>query len=166
MATTGQSSLGLQTFLDSGATHHYFVNKKWFTEYVEITPMSGQAANSSFDIVGTGTVALQSLVKGKLKPVLLRDVMHAPSLHANLISVPRADYCGLSIAGKNGELELHNNKGETILVGSRRQSTLYKVQIEPLDTGRFPSCPTALISIDPHQRAFSTSKALLELWHR
>jgi hypothetical protein len=60
-----------ETFLDSGATHHYFVDKGWFSDYVAITPMSGQAASSKFDIVGTGTVCLQSLVKGKMKPVML-----------------------------------------------------------------------------------------------
>jgi hypothetical protein len=92
--------------------------------------------------------------------------MHAPSLHTNLISVPRADHCRLSVAGKDGELELWNNKGDIVIVGSHRKSALYKVQIEPLDPGRFPSRPTAFVSIDPRKLATSNSKASLELWHR
>jgi hypothetical protein len=44
MATTRDPTTAVQTFLDSGASHHYFVDKSWFSEYLAITPMQGRAA--------------------------------------------------------------------------------------------------------------------------
>lgn len=160
----------VKTYIDSGASHHYFVDRTWFAEYLEITPIQGRAAErgSTFTIVGVGNVHAQCLVNGSYQPIVLRNALHAPGLNANLVSVSRADRNGMSKGGTSGEFHLVKPGGQVVMVGTLDRNSLYEVPLAKLDTGLFPSAPSALLSVDPRALAASSAsaKAPLETWHR
>jgi hypothetical protein len=83
----------LKTYIDSGASHHYFADKSWFDEYTEITPTTGHTASqgSTFSIVGVGNIRALCMVDDGYQSFTLMNVLHAPDLVANLISVSFAD---------------------------------------------------------------------------
>jgi hypothetical protein len=60
VASIGSGLVGapVATYADSGASHHYFVDRSDFDTYMEISPVVGQAAgkDSTFQIVGIGSV--------------------------------------------------------------------------------------------------------------
>ena len=87
------------TYADSGASHHYFVNRSDFSTYMEISPITGQGAgkDSTFKIVGVGSVQKDVIVDGKRQSVIFRNVAHAPDLAANLVSISRLDADGAVI---------------------------------------------------------------------
>ncbi|KAJ7716631.1 hypothetical protein B0H16DRAFT_1278867, partial [Mycena metata] len=75
---------------DSGASDHFFRNRDNFTTYEAIPTRTGKSALASegdFTIVGKGNVRMVFQVDGKLVHVTFTNVLHAPSLSANLVSV-------------------------------------------------------------------------------
>ncbi|KAJ7736927.1 hypothetical protein B0H16DRAFT_1214845, partial [Mycena metata] len=75
---------------DSGASDHFFRNREDFATYDVIAARTGKSALASegdFAIVGKGNVKKVFRVDGKLVHVTFTNVLHAPSLSANLVSV-------------------------------------------------------------------------------
>ncbi|KAF9642706.1 hypothetical protein BDM02DRAFT_3071330, partial [Thelephora ganbajun] len=79
------------TYTDSGASHHYFVDRSDFNAYTEISPVTGQGAGrgSTFQIIGVGSVHKDVVIDGKRRRIVFRDAVHAPDLAANLASISR-----------------------------------------------------------------------------
>jgi hypothetical protein len=165
MAALNEHSLSLATYLDSGASNHYFVDRSWFSEYVEITPITGSAAKagSTFSIIGMGTVCIQTPINGKTNIVTLRNVMHAPDLTANLISIAKSARNGCTGTYDGDLLRVFDPRKQLILLGVLHNNDMYRVTVEPQLDGRKPS---AFLSVDPRAHATSSSRAPLDLWHR
>ncbi|KAI0348940.1 hypothetical protein OH77DRAFT_1382055, partial [Trametes cingulata] len=70
--------------------------RRHFSEYRTVTPFTGNAARrgATFQIVGMGDVQILLRMGGRESVVILKDVLHAPDLAANLISIARIDRGG------------------------------------------------------------------------
>ena len=82
---------------DSGATSHIFVDKSRFTDYKEIEPVCifTTLKDSYFEAIGIGNVPLIFNYRDTQKPIILHNVLHAPSTANNLISTGILDADGL-----------------------------------------------------------------------
>ncbi|KAJ7933295.1 hypothetical protein B0H13DRAFT_2306972 [Mycena leptocephala] len=94
------------TFLDSGATDHFFRNRTDFATYEVIPMRTGKSALSSegdFPVIGKGTVTKLFHVTGKTVHITFKNALHAPSLSANLISVSHCSsyHSGLEISPRD-----------------------------------------------------------------
>jgi hypothetical protein len=86
------------TFLDSGASDHFFRDRLEFTSYEAIPLRTGKSALSSdgdFAIVGKGTVNKIFRVAGRAVHITFLNALHAPSLAANMVSVSQFDRAGI-----------------------------------------------------------------------
>ncbi|KAH9521372.1 hypothetical protein DERF_005036 [Dermatophagoides farinae] len=72
-----------RVILDSGANHHYFGNRKWFTDFVYHVDHVKFADNSKASITGVGNVKLR--LKNNFI-LVLKNVYFVPSFKNNLIS--------------------------------------------------------------------------------
>jgi len=78
--------------IDSGASDHCFANKSFFISYSPLNQnISGLSAgiNSTFNILGRGTVKFKTRVEGTLRSITLNNAMYTLDLQSNLISVSR-----------------------------------------------------------------------------
>jgi hypothetical protein len=112
IATTSFETKGDIAYVDSAATHHYFMQRNMFSDYVEITHRNaGSATNGSpFWIIGTGTVQIETVIHGEKSSVLLRNAMHSDNILANLISLSQFDRNGFGFHACAGELNVYNPK--------------------------------------------------------
>lgn len=89
----------IQTFIDSGASEHCWVQRTNFITYTEVTGQGGSSAISGeagkFQIAGTGTVQFVTRVGEQEKRIQLRGVKHTPSFSHNLISLSTLDRLGM-----------------------------------------------------------------------
>ncbi|KAJ7775251.1 hypothetical protein B0H14DRAFT_3508447 [Mycena olivaceomarginata] len=77
------------TFLDSGASDHFFRDRSDFRSYEAVAVRTGKSALASegdFAIVGKGTVTKVFNVGGKEVHITFSNALHAPTLSANLVS--------------------------------------------------------------------------------
>jgi len=73
----------IHTLIDSGASDHCFADKSFFISYSPLNQnISGLSAgiNSTFNILGRGTVKFKIRVKGTLRFITLDSVMYIPDL--------------------------------------------------------------------------------------
>jgi len=79
------------TMIDLGAMDHYFTNIDIFNEYEKFDiPLTEKTAErgTSFIIMEQDTVKITIEIKdGKIIDFILRDMLHTPGLHLNLISI-------------------------------------------------------------------------------
>ena len=78
------------TLLDSGANNHCFMDRALFTTYTPLsqaTPGLGAGQDSTFQIIGRGSVKFESIIDGEVKKITLNNMLHIPGLRSNLISV-------------------------------------------------------------------------------
>jgi hypothetical protein len=81
------------SFADLGCTIHFFKNKDIFSSYKSLNRVVGQSSKegTSFTVLGTGNVELQVVFKGSEHTLMFCDVLHAPDITANLLSISRMD---------------------------------------------------------------------------
>jgi hypothetical protein len=85
--------------VDSGCSR-YMTYAKWkFDDYTELDkPIDvTTASGATIQAIGQGTVRLQTLVQGQVRPVRLLDVLYVPGLAGSLISVLQLQNKGLTI---------------------------------------------------------------------
>src|SRR6184192_1852345 len=77
--------------IDSGATQHITSNKESLSTYEILEPPRKiyLADNHIIMAKGIGNIPLQLIVNGKMTAATLHEVLHAPDIHDNLISVDR-----------------------------------------------------------------------------
>lgn len=89
------------TLLDSGASDHCFADRNLFSSYTLLNkPVIGLGAgqDSTFQIVGTGSVIFESITDGKTRKITLDKALHTPNLRSNLISISKLGEKGASIS--------------------------------------------------------------------
>jgi len=82
----------IRTLIDSGTSDHCFADKSFFISYSPLNQnISGLSTsiNSTFNILGRGTVKFKMRVEGTLRSITLNNAMYIPDLRSNLISVSR-----------------------------------------------------------------------------
>ena len=148
----------ITTYADSGASHHYFVDRSDFDTYMEISPVTGQGAgkDSTFQIVGIGSVQKDVVVDGRRQRVTFANAVHAPSLAANLISISRLDAEGVFIRVGNGAMVFTDGKGQPFMRGISTSGNLYELDLLPCAESDTP--PIALLS--------TSGAADAATWHR
>ncbi len=116
------------TFLDSGASDHFFRDRDDFAEYESLPYRTGKSALASegdFPIVGKGTVTRTYDVEGKKITLTFKNALHAPSLSANLISVSQFDRGGYYSLFGGGRVVITKGLGGTPILHGRGSSGMY-----------------------------------------
>ena len=148
----------IATYADSGASHHYFVDRSDFDTYAEIAPVTGQGVgrDSTFQIVGVGSVQKDVVVDGKRRRVTFTNAVHAPDLAANLVSISRLDADGVFVQVGNGVMVFTDGSGSPFMRGTSTSGNLYELDLL--------SCA----GLDaPRVALLSTSGAVdMATWHR
>ena len=113
---------GDRVWIDSGANYHLGKNLSWFFNYrVLLTPEPITGIAGSASVIGVGDIAfLAKLSGGQTSRFVFTDVLHAPGIVVNLISVSRLDKNGLRITVSNGVARMESKK-HTPLAGAPQQ---------------------------------------------
>lgn len=158
MASESRTCGEAATYADSGASHHYFVERADFKTYAEISPVTGQGAGkgSTFKIIGVGSVQKDVMVDGERRRVTFENAVHAPDLAANLVSISRLDADGVFVQVGNGSMVFLDQSGKPFMRGTSTSGSLYELNLLPCSTSA--TAPIAL---------FSTFGAVdAATWHR
>ncbi|KAL7280494.1 hypothetical protein ACG7TL_005426 [Trametes sanguinea] len=150
----------IRAYADTGASHHYFIDRRHFSNYRSTSSMTGNAAKrgSTFEIAGIGDVSLIIRTEGRDVKIRLHDVLHAPDLAANLVSVARIDRGGYRIEIDEGCLMVYEKATASLCFAGQRTSTdLYQINIARVLPEETEAIPHALAT---------TAKADLATWHR
>jgi len=80
LSISRENKLEMPTFIDSGATDHYFVDRTMFTTYVLFKkPLAGLSARSSFNIVGKESISFSTTINGVTRIIDIGNVLHTSS---------------------------------------------------------------------------------------
>jgi hypothetical protein len=107
------------SFADLGCTIHFFKNKDVFSLYKSLNRVVSQSSKegTSFTVLGTGNVELRVVFKGSEHTLMFHDVLHAPDITANLLSISRMDITGWSAVFGNGHVQFFNKDKMEIFSG-------------------------------------------------
>ena len=97
-------------WLDSGASKHVAMSRAVFSEFKEMKTGEHRiymGNNSYCDVLGTGTIQIQ--LKGG-NNLILTDVLCAPNMRKNLISVPQLDKKGFGTRFVSGKVTVGRKK--------------------------------------------------------
>lgn len=86
----GPASCNVKTnnwIVDSGATSHIAPLKSYFYSYNPISPKNVILGDTMIEALGRGSVVVDTTVKGHIKTIIIKDVLHVPKLKANLLWV-------------------------------------------------------------------------------
>jgi len=143
------------TLIDSGASDHCFVDKSMFSSYTPlINPSEGLSAGegSVFSIIGKGDVKFQTYINGRVRNIILEDVLHTPELRSNLISVSKLEMKGTAVIFKDGKAIVELADSSRVL-SAVKSGNMYIVKI-------VQSSPEAFIA-QSNQKPTS-----FDTWHR
>jgi len=149
------TGLGLQgLLLDSGAFSHMFSERERFISYTEAN--DGQLVTVSglnhTPVVSHGSVSFRAkLLSGQITLVTLQNVLHVPSLGANLVSLGVLQHEGASYSSQN----------DGVIVSLGDQELFYAVL---KNTGGFLYFITC--AKDTDRAAFSVYEGSMRLWYR
>ncbi|OJT09466.1 Retrovirus-related Pol polyprotein from transposon TNT 1-94, partial [Trametes pubescens] len=150
----------VKAYADSGASHHYFVDRRHFSNYRTVTPMHGNAAKkgATFQIIGVGDINAVMVIDNRESLITLKEVLHAPDLAANLISVARIDRGGCNVQIRDGSMAVYPNSdlANPCLTGNRTTGDLYEVVFKRIIIDRN----------DQPSACLTSTKADLATWHR
>jgi hypothetical protein len=142
--------------VDSGCSRHMTYARWKFDDYIELDePIDvTTASGATIQAIGQGTVRLQALVQGQIRPVRLVDVLYVPGLAGSLISVIQLQNKGLTIQTTVGPRRELLIKFQGTIVGlACRVGQAYILQGPTLGTGisalkattQGPNSPEAMV---------------------
>ncbi|KAJ8481821.1 hypothetical protein ONZ51_g5747 [Trametes cubensis] len=143
--------------VDSGTTSHVARERRLFVEYTS-TPGRTLHGAGSTPILGQGSIRMRFVHGGKSTLMTLRNVLHAPGVPYNLLSVGRVEATGHKVEMDGGEIRLRNEKGRVYAVGKRIGNFLYRIEGEV-------QVPNELACAAAVSRPIRRKKTLNE-WHR
>ena len=149
----GGKAENVQTYVDSGASDHCFVNKSDFSAYVPFSETrEGQAAcrGAKFRICGKGTVVKTYMSKGKQTKLTFNNALHTPDFAANLISVGRFDAAGFRVVFNEAEATFFDPNGH-IFISAPRLNGMYSLS----------TCEPVAMPARSHEHPTN-----IDLWHR
>jgi len=98
--TDHSNSLGILILIDSGALDYCFADKSLLTNltlFKNPTTGLGAGKGSIFTINRRGNVELQTMANGIKRNITFKDVLYAPNLRSNLISVSKLGKKGMKV---------------------------------------------------------------------
>ena len=145
VGSRSDASCRVSTYADSGASHHYFMDRLDFETYTEISPVMGQGAgkDSTFQIIGVGSVRKDIVMDGRWQRVIFTNVVHAPDLTVNLISISQLDAEGVFVQVGNGAMVFINGSGVPFMCRTSTSGNLYELNLLPCTTSDLGEPPIA-----------------------
>ena len=123
------SNKSVKPCLDSGATRHFFRDKKYFKSLRRIRPMEVAVGKQGVHYVCNyeGEVDIRVVDdNGKRRKVTLTNVVYAPKCNGNYVSVPVTDKLGFRHSLANGHWKMMRNN-RTVLTASLNPNGMYYV---------------------------------------
>jgi hypothetical protein len=159
-----------QWVIDLGASHHVCAHQSWFSSYTSLsTPIRVRIGNSRhINAISTGCVTVETKVNGETKPLTLKNVLHVPNLHINLLSVHQLDAHGFKAAFSQGTCRIFNESDHTIGI-AKHDGSLYALQVTVMTaTAYIASVPLDVRPGDEFALAACSlgAKASLGTWHQ
>jgi hypothetical protein len=156
MRATSNSGTNRNVWIaDSGATKHMTWSKKGFISYSSYEGEIFAANGDMIDVIGKGDLQLEL----EDSSILLQDVLHAPELTANLLSLPTIAARGISSVIEHESIRFCKN-GQQIAEAQRRGGVYVLVNGTP---------ETALLGESPEtseQEKQGRERQERILWHR
>lgn len=139
-------------FVDSGATMHMTGQRDLFIS-IDEGAVSRSVATGNEEILksaGIGYVYINCCVQGSSQRTKLRDVLYAPGIKVNLMSVKQITRRGFKVQFDKSKCEIRDARGDLCASATCSDTGLYRID----------TCSTCALA--------TTSKALdsYELWHR
>ncbi len=144
---------------DTGTTVHVARERANFSSYVA-TPGRTLRGAGLTPILGRGTVDVIFECNGRSTTVTLRDVVHAPGVPHNLISVGRVEAGGHKVEMDNGRMRFIDPKGRAYATGQRVSNYLYAIEVTPIGSGSSDDVVCAAAPARPIR------KKTWDEWHR
>ena len=111
---------------DSGATSHICAKWDAFTDYCELAKKTIRGlGDKPITVYRIGTVFIVCHTDSRDVTTRLHDVLHIPEAHENLLSLGRIDGVGGSSICTNGILKVHDQNGQLIAQGKRRNNLYF-----------------------------------------
>jgi len=129
---TSSNKLDIPILIDSGASDHCFADKTLFTTYILLNYLFiGLSAgkDSTFRILEKRTIKLQTYVNREQKTITLDNVIYAPKLRSNLISISKLGSRGASVIFDKTRASIGSVDG-TEIISVTHFGQLYMVNIE------------------------------------
>jgi hypothetical protein len=82
--------------------------------------------NSVVQIIGMGSIILEAILKDKINQFCIKHVLHAPKLHANLLSISKLVSNGLKVQFNLNKCIVKFCDGEVIANAPRKQN-MYEI---------------------------------------
>ncbi len=119
---------------DSGASRHMSPYRHLFVTYQRIPERPINAAdNHVFKAVGRGDMYITVPNGASTTRVLLRDVLHAPTMGATLVSVSRISAAGKTVSFEKDGCHIKNSDGEAV-AHIRPSNGLYRITNRATET--------------------------------
>jgi len=124
----------ISTLLDSGASDYCFADLSLFTSYTpfeQLSPRLTTEEGLTFNVVGKGSVELQTNVNGQRRMITFDNALHIPGFRSNLISVARLSTKGAEAHFKNNKAVIKTKNG-TDIISATQSGLLYVVNIDKI----------------------------------
>ena len=143
-----------QWIADSGASSHICNNQNWFkTLEIFMGPRSVTVGDESeVKVIGCGDVEISCQVEGNTRHATLSNVLHAPKLVSNLISIGEATAKGIDVMFDRNDVKFVKDS-KTALRGIKIDNNLYLMDIRARKA-------------DSQVILLSQAKRTLEEWHK
>ncbi|MBW0543344.1 hypothetical protein O181_083059 [Austropuccinia psidii MF-1] len=121
--------------VNCGATHHMFINKELFSNFVEMEKLNISTSDPGSNLFATcrGTVAIEV----ENEPFLLPNCLYVPNVSRNLISLLKIFSTSITIA-KHDKAFQSTNDNKTILCGKLSKNLMIS---------EFTKCTTLLTAL-------------------
>ncbi|CDO78192.1 hypothetical protein BN946_scf184635.g2 [Trametes cinnabarina] len=114
---------------DLGTTSHVARERQMFFEYTN-TPGRTLHGAGTTPILGQGSIRMKFMHNGRATTMTLKNVLHAPGVPYNLLSVGRVEAVGHKVEIDGREIRLRNEKGRVYALGKRIGNFLYQIKGE------------------------------------
>ena len=120
--------------IDSGASQHICGTSDCFASYRPVTGKAVSIANGHrIPAVGCGDINVDIQINGRTETGVFRDVLHAPGMAYNLLSVTRLTEGGLNISFTGKDCVIRLKEGRVIGHATRKAGTtsMYVIHVRP-----------------------------------
>lgn len=141
--------------VDSGATQHMTSHRDAFHTYQSVVGKKiYMGDNGMVEALGIGEVHVEVQDKGQPKRITIREVLHVPKLHANLLSVSKLALGGLKVQFNNVGCVVRSPSG-MLIASAPREGNLYLLRFSKVNGSSFACVAQG-----------SAHEELVNLWHR
>ncbi|GBN20042.1 hypothetical protein AVEN_81190-1 [Araneus ventricosus] len=149
-STYWTQSMNIEFVVDSAATEHFVNDLNLFTNFQKLYSSASRAEGTT-NILGKGDVNLEIMDNSSKVSLLLKNVLYAPQMIRNLISLRKFDLAQYSIFVKNSKM----------IIKTPRNILFLTVPV----SDKFYTTKANVIKIQNGSAAYISDKDNIELWH-